>query len=94
MENEEEDYEKEIPDDIGNISTDEEDIPNENTIDNQNDVASKKHHNTTEKKPKNHKCDLCEKSFYVPAQLLSHIQCVHEGVKKYKCKFVNKNLVN
>ena len=47
----------------------------------------KRHH---EKRTKNYKCDLCDKTFYEQYTLNSHKRKVHDGIRDKICKFCGK----
>ena len=40
---------------------------------------------------KNHKCELCGKSFYRAEYLKIHIHTIHEGHRDYKCESCGKS---
>ena len=39
---------------------------------------------------KDHKCELCEKSFSIKGNLNQHMKSVHEGIKDHKCELCGK----
>ena len=49
--------------------------------------ASEKHE---EDITKIHECNLCDKTFYTPSELKTHIKNVHEKLKNHKCHLCDK----